>query len=331
MAERTYTKAVDNIFVTTWQTTKNQIVDNAFPVRPFLNRMVENGKIVQRENGGRTVNVPVEYAQQRSNVKWLARGEELGEAEDEFLTDLEYDWRYFGTGVSRFWQDDHQNRGKAKMHDYVQARLGNMRATLLTALEEAIFAADGSGIGIYSLGELVSSTPTTGTIAGIDRSTATGSWMANQALDFNGGGFTLATDMISRMTNMFNNCSNFSGGMRPTPDIIITTQTLHEEFEAAARAQHMIVANNSPRAHLGFGGLSFKNVELYYAPQCPANTMYFLNTEHLWLIQDPFAWMDMGDWKEKERSRDRVTQILSTMVLACSNFKKQGIIYNFND
>lgn len=318
----TRSETIDNLFTTTWRNVKSKVIDQAFAITPFFNIMLANGRIRETEVGGRYIDIPVAYDKADQNIAWLDRGDELGVAEGEFLTQLSFKMKYLGDSIVRYWVDDQQNRGKAKLQDYVNEKISNHKSSLIDTLEVASFNADPSGKGITPLTTLVAESPATGIVGGLDRATYT--WLRNKSTAFSG---TIASDLIPTMRTMVNDLSKFKSGMRRSPDIIITTQSIYEEFEEIAEAMQQIVTSQTAAASLGFGDLSYKNIPIFWCPECPAGNMYFLNTEHLKFVIDSYAYFDMGPWKEKIRSRDRVTQILTCCELICDNFQKQGVIH----
>ena len=318
------TEVIDNLFTTTWRNVKKKVIDQVFEITPLFNRLLENGRVKTSEAGGRYIDIPIRTAKADQNIKFFGKGDTFGTGEKEFLTQLSYEWRYLGDSLIRYWQDDQINRGPAKMLDYVMEKIDNHKASLVDKLEGAAFTADASGIGINSLADLIATDPTTGTVGGLSR--ATYSVLRNQTSDFSGK--TIATDLIPEMRSMLNNLSIFKSGTQRMPDMIITTQAIYEELEDYLEGIQQIHTSKTIQASLGFGDISYKNVPIYWCPQCPAGLMYFINTEHLKFNIDNFAYFDMGPWKEFSNSRDRVTQILTTCQMTCDNFQKQGVIFD---
>jgi len=320
----TRTETIDNLFVTTWRNTKKKVIDQVFEITPLFNRLLENGRIRTQEQGGRYIDVKIRVAKADQNIKFFGKGDTFGTGEKQFLEELSFPWRYLGDSMIRYWEDDQKNRGSAKLLDYVEEKISNHKASLVDKLEGAAFTADASGIGINSLADLIPDDPTSGTVGGLNRATYT--VLQNQYTDFSGK--TIATDLIPEMRSMINNCSKYKAGTQMKPDMIITTQAIYEELEDILDGLQQIVTSKTIQASLGFGDIMYKNVPIYWCPQCPAGRMYFLNTEHLQFVIDPYAYFDMGPWKEFANSRDRVTQILTTCQLLCDNFRKQGVIHS---
>lgn len=317
-------EVIDNLFTTTWRNRKADVVDQIYTITPFYSMLLEKGRIRVEDTGGRFYDCPARFAKADGNLKFFDKGDTFSETDQEFLTELTYQMRYLGTNIVRFWRDDLQNRGRSKLLDYINQKLDNHKSAMIDKLETASFTADPSGKGIEDLQTLVSTTPTTGTVAGYNR--ATNSWIRNQARDFTA--LTISTDLLPEMTTIFNTQSTFKSGTRRAPDFIITTQALYEEYETLARNLHTIVANTSIQASLGFGDLSFKGVPIFWSPEAPSGNIYFLNLEHWHFVVDSFAWFDMTPWKPQTNSLDRQAQIVLTANMMLDNFQKQGVMFN---
>jgi hypothetical protein len=133
------------------------------------------------------------------------------------------------------------------------------------------------------------------------------------------------------MRSTYNQCSEIKSKGRKTPDLIITTRAIYEEYEdqALAMGQIQLASNNgAQRADLGLGGLSYKGAEMYWDPDCPEGNMYMLNTDTMEFAYDPDAWMEMTDWKPKHNGLDRYAQTVSSCNLIFNNFMKNAVISN---
>jgi hypothetical protein len=204
--------------------------------------------------------------------------------------------------------------------------VSNAKGSMLEAFEDDSLVQNADPLAMSALPTLISQTPTTGTLGGLDRSV--NPYLQNQYKDFSA--LTVAANLLDEMTAMYNNCSIYKGNESRTPDIILCDQTTYQYYEKLCRALHMIVANVTSRAGLGFGNLMFKDVELFWAPNVPAGTMYFLNSKTIELPYDPDAWFEMTPWKEIPDSLDRMAQIVCVCNLICHTPRKNGVIFNIN-
>lgn len=320
------TRLIDDLFTTTWDEVSRDVIDQVLQITPFWSMMVEKGRIREKMPDGNYFYIPISYAKQDQNIAWFGRGKKFGRAEKEHLTQYECEARNLGTSVVRFWEDDRKNRNKAKLIDYVNEKIDGTKSALTDQLETDTFTQNSSGDSMNALPTLISTTPTTGTVQGLNR--ANQEYMANQTSNFSG--LTAEDDLLNYMRTLFNDCSKYKGGSRRTPDVILTTQSVYEKYEEICENLRMIVANTSVQASLGYGNLAFKGVPIFWAPECTAGYLYMLNTEHIWMAVDPSAYFDMTEWKSDPDTLDRVCQIVCVCQLCVDNFKKQGIMYNIS-
>ena len=269
-------RAIDNLFTTTWYDVRKTVTDQVFQIMPLHNMLFEKGNVKEKAPDGTHFEIPIQYDELNQNTQWFGKGTQFGTAEKEFLTNIQYSIKNLGTAIPRYWTDDQANRGKAKIMDYVQLKVNNTKSSLMKSLQTDSWTQNGSALSMNALPTLISTTPTSGTVAGLDRSQ--NSWMSNQTSNFSGK--VIANDLLGEMTTIFHNCSKYTAGTRRTPDIIFTTQAIYEAFEDICNSLQQIVTTNSPRVSLGFGNLSFKGIEIYWDPNCPTGNIYFLNSEH---------------------------------------------------
>lgn len=321
---------VDNILATTWNQVRKTLYSDIWKVTPLLDILNTKGKIKQRAPKGLYFEIPIAYQKLNQNQKFFGRGATFSSEEAEFITHLQYDVKNFGDSITRFWVDEKTNRSEAQILDYAEMVLENHKNSMMESISDALWVSEGAN-AFLTLPELVSTTPTTGTIGGLDRSKNT--YVRNISQSFSG--LTVAANLLSTMENVYNTISNMkAGGARRTPDLIITTQTIYEAYVGLARALGGYELNpavaNTRQVNLGMGDAWFKSAEVYYDPNCPEGHMYMLNTDTLEFPYDPDYWMQMTGWKEDSRSLERSAQVVSCCNLICNNFNKNAVIHSIS-
>ena len=318
------TVLIDNLITSTWYTIKDKIIDQVFQITPLFDKLVESGKITAKVPDGTHFEIPIQYAKQNQNRKWFGRGTEFSAGEKESLTRLLYYVRNVGTSIPRFFDDDRKNKGRAKLEDYANYKVESAKAAMMDGFETDLWVQNSDPLAMNALPTLVSTTPTVGTVGTMTRSS--NDYLQNNIKDFTG--LSTTANLLDEMTTMYNLCSIWKSGTSRFPDMIVTTREVYQDYERICRLLQQIVTNKTERASLGFGDLAFKNTEIFWAPECPAGCMYFLNTEHLELCYDPEVWFEMTSWKEGQGNIDRVAQILCSCNLTCDHFRKMGVIFN---
>jgi len=324
MAPNSKQVIIDNLVTTTWYDVRKQLIDQVFAITPFYDKMVAGGRIKSRAPDGTHWEIPIQYAKQDQNRTWFGEGATFGTEEKEDKTTLIYNIRYCGTNIVRKWVLEQKNRGKAKILDYVDTIVQNTKDSLIDGFETDMLAQNADPLAMTALPTLLPTDKTSGSVGGLARST--NDFLQHNTFDF--AGKTTGTSLIPAMTKMYNDCSRWKSGSKRSPDIILTTQAIYEDYEAIAENLRNIPSNESGRASLGFGNLMFKNTEIFWAPNCPTGCMYFLNTENLEFSYDPGAWFMMTEWKTPANSLDRMAQVVCACNMTCNNFRKQGLIYN---
>lgn len=318
---------LDTMYTTTWQLRKAKVYDQVFAATPFYLQMTQKGRIEHR-TGGRYIEEPLRIAKNNS-VTSIGRGGTVDFEDTDPLTVSKWDWKHVTGHILRYYSDTQKNRGKAALIRKVNVDIDTLRDSTVSWFETALFA-DGTGNDgkdINGLGNIVAEIPTTDTVGGINRATESNSWWRNNVKDMTGE--TPSVRLISRMRSMWNTCGIYPGGGRRFPDLIITTQAIHEVYEDEALEIGKVMMPNKQMMDLGFGELAFKGAPIVWAPECTDESMFLLNTDHLRLVVDDISWFSMGKWLDiVNQPLDRVAHIMTTCNLVTSNSRKHGQIFD---
>ena len=320
------TRYIDNLLTTTFYDVRKKLFGDIFQITPLYDMLNEKNKIKERVPDGTHFEIPIRYGNLKQNQKWFGRGEVFGEKEAEFMTRLKYETRNLGDSITRFWDDERKNRGKARILNYVEEVIETHTESLADTLGKASWAVDRSDpMAMQGLPELISVTPAVGTVGGIDRSK--NPYLRNQVKSFTG--LTIDANLLDEMETMINNCSKWKSKGRKTPDIIITTQAIYERYKKLARALGVYEMNTADRrVNLGLGGCMYGSAQMFWDPDCVEGNMYFLNTDTIEFAYDPMFYMQMTEWKNKHNSLDRHAQVITVCQLLFNNFLKNGVIHS---
>lgn len=334
MPVQTLSEALDNLYTTTWLHLKSEAIDNIFDATPFWFWMRENGRF-KEVTGGRKLLEAVEYAK-NDDVQFIGRGGTVPLNDREFLTEAVYDWHYIVAPIVRFGQDDQKNRGKTRIMNYAMQKLGNAQTSMVDTLENVLFDGDdGSGNGAVGGAfdglQLLVNDAGTGTVGGINAATYT--WWQNQFADATA--VSSFAEILPTMRNVWNDCMN--NRMKDRPDILVTDQVSFELYEgiavgndgsAGTGGSSLLRISNTKLLDLGFDSLAFKGAPLIWSPDCPARTLYMLNTNFLWFVYDPGMFFDMTEWKPiPDQVNDRAAQIITACSFVTNRRKVHGVIH----
>ena len=316
---------VDNLITTTFYKVRTEIIDQVFHSTPFYDKMVEAGRIREREPDGTHFEIPVRYAKADQNIQYYTRGGAAGTDEKETLTRMYYTTSTIINSIVRYFDDERRNRGPAKLIDWTNELVENSTESLRDYIATDLLVQNPAATAINSLGTLFPTDPTTGTIGRLDRSKNT--WLRNQTRSFSG--LTTPANLLTEMERMYNLCSLLRNGMKRNPDIILTTREIYQDYQNIARMMGVFQMNTSSRrVDLGMGEATFKGAEMFWDEQCPSGSMYFLNTSTMEIPYDPSNWFEMTEWKTDGTTLDRYAQIICVLNMICTNFQKNGIIHS---
>lgn len=318
------TLALDDLYTTTWQRRLPGVFDNIFNSAAFWFWLRDKGKL-RPVTGGRVIEVNVMYGS-NDTVQWIGRGGTVAMNDFKQLSVAQYQWRYLVANILRFWTEEQQNAGSARIIDWVRSKLDNTEESLITELEAKLAAGQGSDDVPYpAIDGLQYLVPDSANVAsanfaagGIDPST--NSWWRNQAIDMTGLSF--AINGLDKMRHLLNLCMN--NRRMDAPDIIVSDMDSYELYEAAVVPMLRIQSNKL--ADAGFTNQTYKNIPMIWSPSI-TQRMYFLNTRFIEFIYDPNSFFDMTPWKDiPNQVNDRAAQIATACTFTVSRRRCQGVL-----
>jgi hypothetical protein len=229
------------------------------------------------------------------------------------------DWKYTAASVMRFGEDDRKNRGEARIIDYVERKLNAAERALRLDFERVAFANGAGANEPNGLQNLISATPTVGTLHNLSR--ATYPWWRN--LQYTSNGVTsiyLVSDMRTMLNNMLVYTNNEISDM-----FLITTQDIYEAYEDELLGYK--VTSNKAMDDASLDNFTYKGRPFIWANYCPSGTLYAMNPAYCYPIIDPDYFMDMTEWKPiPDQVNDRVAQILCVLQFICTRPISQSIM-----
>ncbi len=282
------------------------------------------------QTGGRSIEIPLQYAKNETVVSLGKGGTVTLEATDP-LTVVHWNWKYTTGHIIRYFTEFQQNRGKAQIIRKVNADIDNLTSSLIDKFETDMFS-DGtgdSGFAIDGLGNIVAEDPTTSKNVG-NLNQNTYDWWRNQFKDMSS--LPASIHLRKEMNKLFNNCGKLGNGVTRFPDIIVCAQDVHEFYENEALEISRIQISDKRMADLGFGDLAYKGRPMTWSPSCPAGSLYMLNTKFLEWIADPIENFTLGDWLAiVNQPRDRVVHSMTVGNLTASNRKRLGVMFDITE
>ncbi len=259
--------------------------DNIFSEYWLLNRL-KKGEGFLGIDGGDVITASLEYAL-NGTVQWYSDTEQLSTSRSETFDRAEFGWKECAGTVLQSELESAINQGSAKKFPLLDAKLKNLRSSLDDLVNAALHSpgTGSSGKEIGGLQHIVSTTPTSGTVGGINRGNF--SFWRNQQVT--GTRTTSAFDNLrATMRSGYNLASNGVGGKHPK--FGVTTRTVFEGFEG------LLIANERfTNKEAGDGGfenevLTFKGMKLAYDDDCASGNLYMLNPQFLKLAYAKGHW-----------------------------------------
>lgn len=270
------------IVTTTLRNRTGKLQDNVSKNNVLLNRLKKKGKI-KPVSGGRTIVQELEYAE-NSTFKRYSGYEVLNISPSDVFTAAEYNYAQAAVAVSISGLEMLQNSGDAAVIDLLESRIANAERTITNNIAVDCYS-DGTADGgrqIGGLALLVSSTPTTGTVGGIDRSTTIGSFWRNKKFGAaaDGGAAATAANIQTYMNRLWVQLVRGADA----PDLLVADNNYWRLYLESLQSIQRIASDEMASA--GFMSLKYMNADVVldggFGGGAPTNSMYFLNTNYLY-------------------------------------------------
>ncbi len=288
---------------------KKEVADAIFNRIPTFEYLNSKGKVML--DGGASIVVPLEVAK-NSTAKFYDGYDTLDTAAQDNHTATQFKWKQAYASVSISGREANiQNRGESALMNLLMMKQKNAERSLRDAINQKLHGASNSAKDITSLVTLIDATSTIGDI----NSTANTYWQSKVTT---GGVF--AAQGIADWRNMYNTLKNRQGN----PDMIITTQTVFEAYEATMTPQ--IRYNSLETADVKFRDLEFAGSKVRFDDQCASGVSYFLDSDAIQLYVNEGVNFIYNDFVRPPDQDAKVAQFLVGLELACSNRRLLGKI-----
>lgn len=278
----------DDIITTTLRNRSGKLADNATTTVAFLDRLRRKGK-VKPADGGRTIVQELEISL-NPNGGWYAGLDTLNTNVHEPFSAAEYDWKQ--AYVPAVWSglEMLQNQGELAMINLVASRVKNSEKSLVDLVAQAAYS-DGTSFGgkqLHGLGLFVVTSPTTGSVGGIDR--ATNSFWQNQIATVTNITPNIAASAPSNYLVALNGLSIDCTRGADRPDLYVADKNHYKAYMESLQPIQRIT--NTDMAGYGFTALKYYGVGgnadfVLDNGYCPDNTTFALNTDYLYLRPHP--------------------------------------------
>lgn len=299
--------------------------DNIFPDFWVLNRL-KKGKAFKSVDGGDLITASLEYGTNQT-VQWYSDTEPISTARQDVFDRTEYGWKECAGTVLQSELESAINQGSARKFDLLGGKMKNLKKSLDNTLNTSLFS-DGTGTSSKEFGGfqyLISSTPTTGTVGGINR--ANFSFFRNQQTT--GTKTTAAFDNLrASMRTNYNKCSNGVAGDHP--EFGVTDRATFEGYEGLLIANERFTSKETADGGFENEVLTFKGSMLAYDNACLAGALYFGNTGYMSLNYLKGHWYKGHDAVEPANQTVRVFKVHVIANLIATNPRMLGVVTAIN-
>ena len=299
----------DALLSTTLANYRDQLTDNVFTARPLTYFLQDKGRI-RMLNGGTKIVEPLIYGT-NSTVASYSGYDSLSLTPQAGITAAEYDWKQYASTIAISGIEEAKNNGEQEIINLLEAKIMQAEESMREGFNQMFFA-DGTGNSGKDWNGLGNIVEASGTVGGINRATAGNEYWRSYEEN------TATALTLAQMATAYNTVSVGNDH----PDMILTSQTLFEKYEA------LLVPNlrftDTKTADAGFQNLLYKAAPVTYDVHCTAGVVYFLNSKYLTLVGHSGKWFAQTSFVQPENVDARYALILCYGNLTCRNAKKQG-------
>jgi hypothetical protein len=300
---------VDGLLATTIEHFVRKLEEQAFNKTVLLHILSQGG--IPSQHGNKIVQ-PLLYGETSAKGSFSDTDVFSAPTRDG-ISAAEYDWKQYYASIMISGIEVGKNSGPEAVLSLLQARLRQAELSIAQDMNTMLFG-DGTGNSGKDFDGLAAAIADDNTFGNIDRTDAGNTWWRAQEVD-QGGALSLA-----KMRTAYNNVMD---GVEKA-DHIITTQSGYEAYEALL--EDTVRHESTALGDAGFDSLMFKSAPLVFDRDCTAETMYFLNTDYIELVQLDGKWFDVSDWLRPTNQDVQYKNILLYGNLTVSNSNRQGFL-----
>jgi hypothetical protein len=299
----------DALLSTTLANYRDQLTDNIFTARPLTYFLQDKGRI-RMLNGGTKIVEPLIYGQ-NSTVGSYSGYDSIALTAQGGITAAEYDWKQYAASIAISGIEEAKNNGEQEIINLLEAKIMQAEESMREGFNQMFFA-DGTGNGGKDWNGLGNIVEASGTVGGINRATSGNEYWRSYEEN------TATALTLAQMSTAYNSVSVGNDH----PDMVLTSQTLFEKYEALLQPQ--LRYTDTKTADAGFQNLLFKAAPVVYDEHCTAGIVYFLNSKYLTLVGHSSKWFAQTQFVQPEDLDARYALIMCYGNLTCRNAAKQG-------
>lgn len=241
-----------------------KLADNIFDSNPGIRRLKQ--KSYEKLDGGTSIMLPLNYAQTTASG-WYTGADSLSTSDNENISAAEYSWKQLYANITITRLDELKNSGDAQVISLVKSKTQIAEKTMNDLLGVALYNDGTTTNAPVGLRAIVN---TTGTVGGISMSS--NSWWQGQV----DSSSTVLS--LSVLQTQFNAASVDND----QPTVALATRANYNRFYALLQPQQRFMDSDTAKA--GFSSLMFNGIPFIADSHCPANHVFMLNENYLYLF-----------------------------------------------
>lgn len=271
--------------------------------RKILTNNIENNNPVIRamkaedafemEPSGRTLVEEVSYDENNTVMHYYG-GQVLNTAYNPTMTAFEVEWKQFAGAVVINGREERENSGPDAQIKLLAGRIKNLEYSMENFFNADVIS-DGTGDSGLQIGGLkywISSTPTSGTVGGIDRSVSANAWARNFKFDTvndsTSGAPGGAATSAATIKQYYNYCINSTTRGNDGVTVLLAGQSHFEMLQSAMQAIQRITSDSTKKAKAGYRELEYEGIPVFMCgginfggqTQVATDRTYGVNTRH---------------------------------------------------
>jgi hypothetical protein len=283
-------------------------------------RRMEQGKAFIGKPGGRSIIGGIEY-KLNTTVKAMTDTETLDVTRVDVFDEFEYQWKMYGGDYVISTQELAENRGDAAKFNLDKGKAKNLLESLRATINADILGS-ASGNEMLGVQDIISTSPTSGTIGTIDRSAF--SFWRNQATTATGTNFD---SLRAAMRSTHSACSKGMGSQEP--EYYLSTSTVVNGYESLLIANEQVIDKRDSKqvdAGIDHDAMRFKKAKVVWDRDVLSGTMYALNNKNLMLAYLTGYWFKMYPQLRPVNQFVFVTAVETKCQLISDNPRHLGVI-----
>jgi len=306
---------------------EDDLFDNITAKNAFSAFLKANG-CISRKDGGPKIAIPVMFAENGS-YKRYSGSQILDTSWTDTFSSFEYEWKQVALNIQAHGREILQNSGRSQNRDLLKSRVMNAKLTFENQFNIDLLSegtSDG-GLQIGGLRNLISATPSLGTVGNISRVTYSFARNARFQATTDGGVAMSASNIVSYMDQVDILVQAYKGKTK----LILADNATYGFYESAVHPLQRLTDANGTLAKLGFNTYKYKQAEVSLEPTIagmPASTMFFVDPEVIELAVH--SQRDLVRLSKRDSfNQDAQIEYLAWMGALCGkNFRRLGILNN---